>query len=61
MEYLSVFNAGKYGPEKLQIRVTFTQYCNDDLYKFVLLKKGVYPYKYIDIWTKFTETSLLNK
>ena len=35
------------------------QFCNGDLNKFVLLlRKGVYPYEYIDSWEKFHETSL---
>ena len=35
------------------------QFCNGDLNKFVLLlRKGVYPYEYMDIWEKFDETSL---
>ena len=38
------------------------QFCNDDLNKFVLLlRKGVYPYEYIDSWEKFHETSLPDK
>ena len=38
------------------------QFCNDDLNKFVLLlKKGVYPYEYMDSWEKFDETSFLDK
>ena len=36
--------------------------CNKDLNKFILLlRKGVYPYKYMDNWEKFNETSLPNK
>ena len=32
---------------------------NNDRYKFILsLRKGVYPYEYIDKWEKFNETSL---
>ena len=35
------------------------QFCNDDLYKFVLLlRKGVYPYEYMDSWEKFDENTL---
>ena len=34
-------------------------FCNDDLNKFVLLlRKGVYPYEYMDSWEKFDETTL---
>ena len=35
------------------------QFCNGDLNKFVLLlRKNVYPYKYMDSWEKFDETIL---
>ena len=35
------------------------QFCNGNLNKFVLLlRKGVYPYEYIDSWERFNETSL---
>ena len=38
------------------------RFCNKDLNKFVLLlKKGVYPYEYMDSWEKFNETSLPDK
>ena len=34
-------------------------FCNNDLHKFILLlRKGVYPYEYMDSWEKFYETSL---
>ena len=40
---------------------TYT-FCNNDLNKFVmLLRKGVYPYEYMDGWDKFNETSIPNK
>ena len=37
-------------------------FCNDNLNKFVLLlRKGVYPYEYMDSWDKFDETLLPDK
>ena len=41
-----------------KLKNTFS-FCNNDLNKFVLLlRKGVYPYEYMDSWKKFNETSL---
>ena len=38
------------------------EFCNEDLNKFILLlRKGVYPYEYMDNLERFNETSLLNK
>ena len=38
------------------------KFCNGDLNKFVLLlRKGVYPYKYMDNLERFDETSLPDK
>ena len=38
------------------------QFCNEDINKFVLLlRKGVYPYEYMDSWKRFDEASLPNK
>ena len=38
------------------------KFCDGDINKFCLmLKKGVYPYKYIDSWKRFNETLLPNK
>ena len=35
------------------------QFCNGNLNKFVLLlRKGVYPYEYMDSWEKFDENTL---
>ena len=38
------------------------QFINKDLNKFILLlRKGVYPYDYMDSWKRFNETSLSDK
>ena len=38
------------------------EFCNGNLNKFILLlRKGVYPYEYMDNWERFDETSLSNK
>ena len=38
------------------------QFCNGDINKFLLLlRKGVYPYEYMDSWERFNETSLPDK
>ena len=35
---------------------------NEDLNKFILLlRKGVYPYEYMDSWQRFDEASLPDK
>ena len=35
------------------------RFCKGDLNKFVLLlRKGLYPYGYMDSWERFNETSL---
>ena len=37
-------------------------FCNNDLNKFILLlRKGVYPYEYMDNWERFNETSWPSK
>ena len=39
-----------------------SQFCNGDLNKIVLLlRKGVYPYEYMDTWERFNEKSLVPK
>ena len=38
------------------------QFCDGDINKFILLlKKGIYPYEYMDSWERFDETSLPDK
>ena len=38
------------------------RFCNKDLNKFILLlRKGVYPYEYMDNWERFNETLFPNK
>ena len=38
------------------------EFCNGDTNKFILLlRKGVYPYEYMDSWERFNETSLPEK
>ena len=35
------------------------EFCNTDISKFILLlRKGIYPYEYMDNWERFDETSL---
>ena len=38
------------------------EFCNEDINKFImLLRKGVYPYEYMDSWHRFNETLLPDK
>ena len=38
------------------------EFCNGDINKLILLlRKGVYPYEYMDSWERFNETSLPHK
>ena len=38
------------------------EFCNRDINKFIwLLRRGIYPYEYIDSWKRFDETLLPNK
>ena len=38
------------------------EFCNEDINKFILLlRKGVYPYEYMDSWERFNEISLPDK
>ena len=38
------------------------EFCNEDINKFILLlRKGIYPYEYMDSWERFDGTSLPDK
>ena len=64
---LKCFNCEQYYKKKINKELikrfaSTYEFCNKDLNKFILLlRKGVYPYEYMDNWERFEETSLLNK
>ena len=52
----------KFNKELIKRFASTYEFCNGDLNKFILLlRKGVYPYEYMDNWERFDETSLPNK
>ena len=64
---LKCFNCNTYYKKKFnrnlikKFKNTYS-FCNNDLNKFILLlRKGVYPYEYMDSCEKFNETSLPSK
>ena len=64
---LKCFNCNNYYKKKFnkelfkKFKNTYS-FCNNDLNKFILLlRKGVYPYEYIDSCKRFNETSLPSK
>ena len=64
---LKCFNCKQYyekrfNKELIERFASTYEFCNKDLNKFnLLLRKGVYPYEYMDNWERFNETSLPNK
>ena len=51
-----------FNKELIQRLANTYEFCNGDLNKFILLlRKGVYPYEYMDSWQRFDETSLPDK
>ena len=52
----------KFNKELIKRFASTYEFCNKDLNKFILLlRKGVYPYEYMDNWERFNKTSLPNK
>ena len=48
-----------FNKELIERFVHIYEFCNGDLNKFILLlRKGVYPYEYMNNWERFDETSL---
>ena len=57
-----IFYKKKFNKELIKRFKSTYEFCNKDLNKFILLlRKGVYPYEYMDNWERFNETSLPNK
>ena len=48
--------------ELIKIFANTYEFCNGDTNKFIsLLRKGVYPYEYMDRWERLNKTSLSDK
>ena len=51
-----------YNKELIKTFANIYQFFKKDINKFILLlRKCVYPYKYMDTWERFHETSFLDK
>ena len=51
-----------FNKELVQRFANIYKFCNGDLSKFILLlRKGFYPYEYMDSWERFNEISLPDK
>ena len=52
----------KLAKESIKNFPTLYKFCNGDLNKFfLLLRKGIYPYEYIDSWEEFDENTIPSK
>ena len=52
----------KFNKELIKRFASTYEFCNEYLNKFILLlRKGVYPYEYMDNWERFNETLLPSK
>ena len=52
----------KFNKELIKRFTSTYSFCNNHLNKFILLlRKGAYPYEYMDNWERFNETSLPSK
>ena len=49
----------KLANESIRNFTTLYKFCNGDINKFfLLLRKGIYPYEYIDSWERFDENTI---
>ena len=62
MLYCNNYYKTKFNKDLIKKFKNTYSFCDNDLNKFVLLlRKGVYPYEYMDSWEKFNEKSLPSK
>ena len=58
----NIYYKKRFNKELIKKFKTTYSFCNKYLNKFILLlRKGVYPYEYMDSWERFNETSLPSK
>ena len=58
----NIYYNKKFNKELIKKFKNTYSFCNNNLNKFILLlRKGIYPYEYMDSWERFNETSLASK